>query len=477
MNITIVILCGGLGTRLWPLSRKDYPKQFLSLTGALSSFQETINRFLTLEKNIKIDEFLIIANETHRHIIIEQLKFLDIKVPFRVILEPESKNTAPSLTLAALAAYEKNNESILVVSPSDHYVKNNNSFIISVNSTLDKIENNTIFTLGVKAIQPETELGYIQFQSNRKNHKKVLSFKEKPNFSEAKKMIKDGCYAWNLGVFILKSKTWLDSIFQADYDIFNFIKMSWNKKTSDNYFERPDSKIFYQSPSNSIDYVVMEKFKTLNLNVELVIIKTLWSDLGTFSSFDNIFNRDSNRNIFKGDIISYATNNTIAFANKRNISLLGVDDLIIIETVDSVLVANKKKTNSIKKLIEILHKDHEYLLLEHIKVNRPWGWFEIIDYGSNFKVKKILVRPGEKLSYQSHKLRNEHWIVVKGTATIICDGSYIKLYTNESTYIKAGIKHQLSNFMKEDLIIIEVQTGSKVIEEDIKRFEDSYGRM
>jgi len=480
MNISVVILCGGSGTRLWPLSRSDYPKQFISLVGDNSLFQETINRFLSISDNddIKIDEFLIITNENHRFLVLEQLGNLKLKVPFRIILEPEQRNTAPAITLAALAAFEKNPETTLIVTPSDHYVKNIRSYINSVNNALKKVEDNTIFTLGIKPLRPDSGFGYIHFSGHPSSvQKKVIDFKEKPTLNETKKMIDDGCHVWNSGVFILKSITWLDSIALANHKIYSFVKNSWNKKNSDQWFERPNSEIFKKSPSDSIDYAVMENFKKLNLNVGLFIINAGWTDLGSYCALEDIENKDSNGNILKGDVISSNTKNTIAFATKKNISLLGVDNLIVIETEDTVLVANKENAQSLKEFVNILKKNHEHLLVEHIKVNRPWGWFETMDFGSNFKVKKLLVKPGEKLSYQSHKFRNEHWVVIDGKATIVCDDEYKTLYNNQSTYIKAGVKHQLMNCEQEDLIIIEVQIGSKVIEGDIERFKDIYGRL
>ena len=476
MKITPVILCGGSGTRLWPLSRQHYPKQFLKLVGDTTLFQQSVSRAIALENDsTQIEEILIVTNENHRFLGLEQLDELKLKTPVRILLEPEPKNTAPALTLAALAAQETNPDSILVVTPADHYVKDLNQFTLVMHAAIKAAAENTIVTLGINPTRPDTGFGYIHYEGESLV-KHVLTFKEKPKLDSAKQMIEQGHHAWNGGMFILQSKTWLDAIAQSNPQIVNSINKAWKNKNRDQWFERPDSELFNQSPSDSIDYAVMEKAKEIKIDVKLVVLNAGWSDLGSFDALDDIEEKDKDGNIFKGDVVSLNTKNTIAITSKKNVSLLGVENLIVIETADSVLVANKNVSQSIKELVRLLERNHQNLLSEHKKVNRPWGWFETIDEGSNFKVKRIQVIPGAKLSYQSHNFRNEHWVVVRGRATIIQDGKEMKLEHDQSTYIKKGVKHQLINSEKTNLEIIEVQTGTKVIEEDIKRFLDDYGR-
>ena len=477
MKITPVILCGGSGTRLWPLSRQHYPKQFLNLVGDSTLFQQSVSRAIALENDdIQIEEILIVTNENHRFLVLEQLYELKLKVPTRILLEPEPKNTAPALTLAALAAQDSNPDSVLVVTPADHYVKDLHQFTLSMHEAIRAVEDKTIVTLGINPTRPDTGFGYIHYEGDDVV-KHALTFKEKPDHKVAQQMIDQGQHAWNGGMFILQSKTWLDAIQQSNPEIYTSIENTWQNKKIDQWFERPDAKLFKQSPSDSIDYAVMEKNKELGVDVRLVVLDAGWSDLGSFDALDEIEDKDKYGNIFSGDVVSLNTKNSIAISSKKNISLLGVSDLIVVETADSVLVANKNNAQSIKELIKLLEEKHQHLLNEHSKVNRPWGWFEIIDEGKNFKVKRIQVSPGAKLSYQSHAYRNEHWVVVRGKATIIQDGKEMTLENDQSTYIKKEVRHQLINNEKINLEIIEVQTGSKVIENDIRRFDDIYGRL
>ena len=476
MKITPVILCGGSGTRLWPLSRQYHPKQFLKLVGDTTLFQQSIIRTIALEnENIQIEEILIVTNENHRFLVLEQLDKLKLNVPIRILLEPEPKNTAPALTLAALATQDTNPDSVLVVTPADHYVQDLNQFTLVMHAAIKAVQEKVIVTLGINPTRPDTGFGYIHYEGDAQV-KNALTFKEKPDFQTAQEMIDQGQHSWNGGMFILQSMTWLNAIQQCSPEIANSINEAWQNKNMDQWFERPDAQIFKQSPSDSIDYAVMEKSKELSIDVKLVVLDAGWSDLGSFDALDEIEDKDKDGNIFKGDVVSLNTKNSIAITSKKNISLLGVSDLIVIETADSVLVANKNDAQSIKELVKLLEKNHQYLLSEHKRVNRPWGWFETIDEGVNFKVKRIQVNQGSRLSYQSHQFRNEHWVVVKGKASICIDGNTFYLLKDESTFIKKGEKHELINNEGTILEIIEVQTGSQLIEEDIIRYKDAYGR-
>ena len=477
MKITPVILCGGSGTRLWPLSRQHYPKQFLNLVGDGTLFQQSIDRVIALENDdIHIEEILIVTNENHRFLVLEQLDELKLKVQIRILLEPEPKNTAPALTLAALTAKDTNSDSVLVVTPADHYVKDLNQFTQVMNEAIKAAIENTIVTLGIYPSRPDTGFGYISFEG-KGLVKNALSFKEKPKAAAAIQMIGEGQHAWNGGMFILKSKTWLDAIQKCNQEIYMSVKNAWKNKKIDQWFERHDKELFGQSPSDSIDYAVMEKANELGINMKLIVLDAGWSDLGSFIALDETVDKDKHRNVFKGDVVSLNTQNTIAISSNKNISLLGVEDLIIIETADSLLVTNKKNAQSIKQLVKALEKNHQHLLSQHIRENRPWGWFETIDEGSNFKVKLIQINPGKSISLQKHCHRSEHWIVVKGSASIFKENKIFTLGENESTYIEKGQIHRLSNNSDQIVQIIEVQTGSYLGEDDIERLNDNYGRV
>jgi len=475
-KVTPIILCGGSGTRLWPLSRQHFPKQFLKLVGETTLFQQSVMRAVALENHdTHIEEILIVTNESHRFLVLDQLEALTLHTQITILLESEPRNTAPALTLAALAARDTNPDSVLVVTPADHYVKDLKSFNAAMHCAIKAAKDATIVTLGIDPTRPDTGFGYIEYEGEG-IVKEVITFKEKPDLEVAKNMIKAGHHAWNAGMFILRPHTWLNAIQGFNPEIASAINTAWQKRVSDQWFTRADPKAFAASPSDSIDYAVMEKAVDLNVAVRLVLLSAGWSDLGSFDALDEIEAKDSKGNVLKGDVVSLNSGNNIAIASKKNISLLGVHNLIVIETADSVLVAHKDDAQSIKALVKLLDKKHKHILSEHTRVNRPWGWYETIDEGESFKVKRIVVKSMAKLSYQSHQFRNEHWVVVKGKASIVRDGEEITLHHDESTYIKKGVKHQLMNNQESLLEIIEVQTGEKVVEEDIIRFEDKYGR-
>lgn len=477
LKITPVILCGGSGTRLWPLSRQHYPKQFLNFFEDKSLFQQCVNRALNIENfYCQIEEILIVTNESHRFLVLEQIDELQIKVPTRILLEPKSKNTAPALTLAALAAQERNRDSILVVTPADHYVKDTTQFTLAIHEAIAELSDKTVITLGIKPTRPDTGFGYIHYVEDKKIVKKVLKFIEKPKLKIAQKMIHEGCYAWNSGIFILKSQAWLDAIKNSNLNLFTRVYSAFKKTKKDSWFERPNETDFKNSPSDSIDYSVMEKHSLLGIQIKLVLLDAGWSDLGVFTALDDIVGADKNRNIFEGDIVALNTKNTIGISNKKNLSLLGVENLIVIVLSDSVLVANKDNVQSIKDLVKIIEKKHPDIVVSHTKENRPWGFFETIEEGKNYKVKLIQIDPGKSISLQKHHQRSEHWVVVSGTASIIRGDEQFELIENQSTYIDKNQVHRLSNNTDKILQIIEIQTGNQLSEDDIVRLEDNYGR-
>ena len=476
MKITPVILCGGSGTRLWPLSRQHYPKQFLKLVGESTLFQQCITRAIALQNNdIQVEEILIVTNENHRFLVLEQLDELKLKVPSRILLEPEPKNTAPALTLAAFGAKDTNPDSVLVVTPADHYVKDSHRFTKAMHEAIKAVQDKVIVTFGINPTRPDTGFGYVYFEGDAAV-KSVLTFKEKPELKAAQQMIEQGQHAWNGGMFILQSKTWLDAIQLSNPEIAMSINKAWKNKKTDQWFERSDAELFKQSPSDSIDYAVMEKAKELRVDVNLVVLDAGWSDLGSFDALDEIADKDKDGNIFRGDVVSLKTKKTIAITSKKNVSLLGVENLIVIETADSVLVANKNDAQSIKELVKVLEKNHQPLLDEHIRVNRPWGWFETLEESDSFKVKRIQIHPGKSISLQRHQKRSEHWVVVLGKATVQKNKKEFELNQNESTYIDKNQVHRLSNKSNKILQIIEVQSGEYLGEDDIERLEDNYGR-
>ena len=476
MKITPVILCGGSGTRLWPLSRQHFPKQFLKLIGDTTLFQQSVSRAVALkDQDIQIEEILIVTNENHRFLVLEQLDELKLKTTVRILLEPEPKNTAPALTLAALAAQEANPDSVLVVTPADHYVKDLHQFTRAMHEAIKAAKCKTIVTLGINPTRPDTGFGYIHYEGNA-GVKNVLTFKEKPELEAAKQMIEQGQHAWNGGMFIMQSQTWLYAIQQKNPKIYTPIEKAWQNKNKDQWFERPDAELFKQSPSDSIDYAVMEKLQEFKVDVKLVVLNAGWSDLGSFDALDEIEEKDSDGNIFKGDVVSLNTQKTIAISSKKNISLLGVENLIVIETADSVLVANKNDAQSIKELVKFLEKNHQSMLDLHTRVNRPWGWFETLEEADSFKVKRIQINAGKSISLQRHQQRSEHWVVVKGVATITRDKEKFNITENQSTYIEKNQIHQIENTTDQILQIIEVQSGNYLGEDDIERLEDKYGR-
>jgi len=470
--ITPVVLCGGSGTRLWPLSRTNYPKQFIKFDDDFTLFQKTIIRLQLLSnKFFSIDKVLIMTNEKNRYLVLEQLEKININLKFRIILEPISLNTAPSLTLASLAAPDSN----LVVLPSDHFIKNDKTFKSAIHKSIRHLEDHFIFLLGSKPKSANTSYGYITYKGNE-IIKNVTGFIEKPDSSLVSKLIANESCLWNLGIFILRSNTWLNAISATNKLMYENIKKSWKKKTIDNLFERPHKVSFSKSPSNSIDYAVIEKALSINLKIKLIELKTEWSDLGEFSSLDTIYKKNSKGNTLQGSVFEKDTRNTTVIGANKNISLLGVRDLIIVDTKDALLIINKNSQSSMKELINMINKINVDILTEHTTVHRPWGKFDLILNEKNSKIKKITVKPKSELSYQSHKYRNEHWIVLKGIATIKKNEKIFKIKKNESTYIAKGDKHRLINNENIDLEIIEVQTGVKVSEKDIIRYNDIYGR-
>jgi mannose-1-phosphate guanylyltransferase/mannose-6-phosphate isomerase len=477
INVTPVILCGGSGTRLWPLSRAGFPKQFLSLTGDESLFQQAAQRLVTLgADDIQVSKPLIVTGEEHRFLASEQLREAGIELG-AALLEPTGRNTAPALTLAALAAQANGEDPVLVVTPADQTVANTAAFTQAMQQAIREAESGNIVILGITPDRPETGYGYIQAKSQSSaGAMAVRRFVEKPNADTARQYLNEGGYYWNAGMFVLRASVWLNALATFRPDIANATSAAWSDKTQDNTFVRPGKAEFIATPSDSIDYAVMERCPGSNFPIKMVSLNAGWSDLGAWDAVWSVLPKDELGNAHLGDVLTTDSRNTLVHASSRLVSLVGVQDLIVIETPDAVLVADKNRSQDVKQIVTQLQtsKREEHTL--HRKVHRPWGWYDSIDEGGRFKVKRILVKPGASLSLQKHHHRAEHWIVVKGTAEITNGEKVLLLTENQSTYIALGEVHRLANPAATSLEIIEVQSGGYLGEDDIVRFDDHYGR-
>ena len=474
-----VILCGGSGTRLWPLSRSGFPKQFLCLTGDDSLFQQAAKRLSVLgEQGNVVSAPIIICHEDHRFLAQEQLREADI-VLGAALLEPVGRNTAPALTLAALHAVDQGQDPVLVVTPADQTVTNPEAFTLAMHLAIKTAEAGGIVILGIQPDRPETGYGYIKaFPSEIQiSVAQVESFVEKPTSETAQRYLAEGGYYWNAGMFVLKASVWLDALKEFRPDIANATQAAWQNKTSDAKFVRPSKEEFAAVPSESIDHAVMEHCPGSPFATQMVALDAGWNDLGAWDSVWGVLPKDAQGNAHVGDVLLTDSHNSLVQATSRLVTLVGVRDLVVIETPDAVMVSHKTRCQDVKNIVAALQKSGREEHTLHRKVHRPWGWYDSIDEAERFKVKRIMVKPGSSLSLQKHNHRAEHWIVVKGTAEITNGDKVILLTENQSTYIPLGEMHRLANPGSIPLEIIEVQSGSYLGEDDIVRFEDTYGRM
>ena len=479
MDIIVpVILCGGSGTRLWPLSRAGFPKQFLVLSGTTSLFQQAIERVNGLAADdIVVGETLIVTGEEHRFLALDQLREMPA-IAATLLLEPVGRNTAPALTLAALHAVANGEDPILVVTPADQTVMDGPAFTIAVQQSVRAAADGSIVILGITPDKPETGYGYIKHQGllGVNGEYTVTNFAEKPDLETAARYITSGEYAWNSGIFVLKASTWLKVLAHFSPAILSKTQQAFSQKTVDAQFVRPDQVAFMNIPSDSVDYAVLEKCPSSAFAIKMVPLDAGWNDLGAWDAVWQVGAQDVDGNVAHGDTLMADTTNTFIHASSRLVGTVGVSNLIVVETADAILVADKSKSQHVKKIVSelITLKRSEHILPR--KVHRPWGWYDSIDEGTRFKVKRIQVKPGASLSLQKHQRRAEHWVVVKGTAEVICGDKTITLTENQSTYIPLGEVHRLSNPGTIPLEIIEVQSGSYLGEDDIERFDDTYGR-
>jgi mannose-1-phosphate guanylyltransferase/mannose-6-phosphate isomerase len=478
INVVPVVLCGGSGTRLWPLSRAGFPKQFVVLSGKTSLFQQTVERLNSLASHdIKLGETLIVTGEEHRFLVLDQLREVP-SISAKLLLEPEGKNTAPALTLAALQAMKDGDDPILVVTPADQTIKDLKGFSNALLNSIRVATEGRIAILGIKPTGPETGFGYIK-QKNTPGtfgEFEVDHFVEKPDLEKAKQFLVSKDYAWNSGMFVLRASVWLKALkyFRADID--TATRLAFSKLSCDASFIRPDRGLFQNIPSESIDYAVIESCPASEFSIKMIPLDVGWSDLGAWDAVWRVGEKDGLGNLIHGDVLTANTSNSLIYASHRLVSVLGLDNIAIIETADAVLVIDRSQSECVKDIVNQLGKQNREERLFHRKVLRPWGWYDTIDSGERFKVKRIQVNPGASLSMQKHAKRAEHWVVVKGVAEITCGEKQVTLKENESTYIPLGEKHRLFNPGKLPLEIIEVQSGSYLGEDDIVRFEDGYGR-
>ena len=465
--ITPVILSGGSGTRLWPLSRKLYPKQFINLFNDKTLFQNTIIR---LPNNVSNP--LIICNEEHRFIVAEQLRQIAFKNK-GIILEPIGKNTAPAIALAAINVMKDNEDPILLVLSADHIIDDNQEYHRAIELGKKAAEKGKMVVLGTKPIKPEIGYGYIEVDNLiKRDSYNIISFTEKPTLDKAKKYLKSGDYFWNSGIFMFKASVYLNELKKYEPEIYSFCKKSCTKIRRDIDFIRLDNEEFSKCPSKSIDYAVMEKTP----HGVIVPYNGGWSDIGSLEALWEAKTKDNNNNVSEGDVRLTKVNNSFIHSSNRLVAVHDISDVIIIDTQDALLVSSKKSSQEIKNIVKNLSNESRTELDNNRKVYRPWGYFDSIDHGVGFKVKRIFVNPRAKLSLQKHLQRAEHWVVVKGIALVTCGDKKFKLQKNQSSYIPRGEIHRLENCGDETLEIIEIQTGDYLGEDDIIRLEDDYER-
>jgi mannose-1-phosphate guanylyltransferase/mannose-6-phosphate isomerase len=460
-----VLLSGGSGTRLWPLSREMYPKQFLPLVDDDTMLQATWKRIAPLASLPPI----VVANETHRFLAAEQLRVLDVSNP-AILLEPVGRNTAPAIAAAALQAMATGGDPLLLVLPSDHVIADAPAFRAAVMVASAAAEQGALVTFGIVPTGAETGFGYIQAASGD-GVRKVLRFVEKPDAATAQGYLDAGGYYWNSGMFLFRASRYLQELERLRPDILAATRTAFAAATRDGDFIRLDKDAFAACPSESIDYAVMEQ-----TDAAMVLpVDIGWNDVGSWSALWDVAVRDGDGNACRGDVIAIDSRNSYAHA-RRLVALVGVDDLIVVETDDAVLVAHKDRVQQVKEVVAQLKIGQRSQAALHREVHRPWGSYDSVDVGDAFQVKRIKVKPGARLSLQSHTRRAEHWIVVRGTARVTRDNDVFELHANQSTYIPIGAKHRLENPGTQMLELVEVQSGDYLGEDDIVRYEDVYGR-
>jgi len=488
-----VVLSGGSGTRLWPLSREKYPKQLLPLIGDDSLLQATVRRTEGVA-GVDLAAPMVVCNEEYRFVIAEQLRLMG--KPGAIVLEPTGRNTAPALTLAALAADRDGADPVLLVMPADHVITDTATFRALVRAGAELAAQGLVVTFGVTPDAPEIGYGYIQagdglqmtaaLSSEASSAHQIARFVEKPDLATAQSYLAQGSYLWNSGIFMLRASIWLSSIAVCRADILAACTAAWEQGAQDGEFLRVGKDAFASCPSDSIDYAVMERITTVgrdqsgdaaHLPLGVVLpLKAGWSDVGAWDALWQVLPKDGDGNVAQGDVMLHDCRGTLAMSDGRLLACVGVRDLVVVQTPDAVLVVHKDRTQDVKKIVDALKQRGRAEGQTHRKVFRPWGWYDSVDAGSRFQVKRIVVKPGGTLSLQMHHHRAEHWIVVSGTARVTRGEETFLVSENESTYIPLGTTHRLENPGRVQLEMIEVQSGAYLGEDDIVRLEDRYGR-
>ncbi|MEN5119040.1 mannose-1-phosphate guanylyltransferase/mannose-6-phosphate isomerase [Luteimonas sp. TWI662] len=461
-----VILSGGSGTRLWPLSREAYPKQFLALTGEATMLQATWQRIAPFAEAGPI----VVSNEDHRFMVAEQLREIGV-APSAILLEPTGRNTAPAIAAAALEARRGGADPLLLVLPSDHVVRDAVAFRTAVQAAASAAEAGKLVTFGIVPTTAETGYGYIRAVAGD-GVRVVKQFVEKPDAATAEGYIASGDYFWNSGMFLFRASRYLEELERHAPSMLNAVRSAHDNARRDEDFIRLEKEAFTACPSDSIDYAVMENTD----DAAVLPISVGWNDVGSWSALWEVADQDGDGNAHHGDVIALDCRNTLAWGDGRLVTLLGLDDVVVVDTDDTLLVAHRDKVQQVKDVVARLKQEGRPQAALHRKVYRPWGAYDSIDNGERFQVKRITVNPGAALSLQMHHHRAEHWIVVSGTAKVTCGDNTLLLSENQSTYIPLGVTHRLENPGKLPLELIEVQSGSYLGEDDIVRFEDVYGR-
>lgn len=463
-----VLLCGGVGSRLWPVSREGHPKQFLPLVGELSMLQETLQRTAGLDAAAP----MVVCNEEHRFMVAEQMRQVNLQSS-GLILEPQGRNTAPAVALAALHAQSLDADAVLLVLPADHLIKDVDAFVEAVGKGLTHARDARLMTFGVVPTAPETGYGYIKCGARLGEDIFELDrFVEKPDAATALEYVESTDYLWNSGMFLFSARAYLQELERHAPEMLACCREAMSGATGDLDFVRPDAEAFDQCPSDSIDYAVMEK---TGLGA-VVSLDCGWSDVGAWSALWEVAERDEDGNVCKGDVILDHCTGSYVRSDSRLVAATGISNLVVVETADAVLVADREQVQDVKRIVTLLKEQQRSEAALHRRVYRPWGSYESLVAAERFQVKRIVVNPGEQLSLQMHHHRAEHWIVVRGTAEVTCEDRVFMLGEDESTYIPLGHKHRLANPGQISLEIIEVQSGSYLGEDDIVRFEDVYGR-
>jgi mannose-1-phosphate guanylyltransferase/mannose-6-phosphate isomerase len=466
--LTPVLLSGGVGSRLWPVSREAHPKQFLPLAGELSMLQETLQRTSGLQETAP----LVVCNEEHRFMVAEQLRQINLQAG-ALILEPQGRNTAPAVALAALQAVAGDPDALLLVLPADHLIQDVDAFVVAVGKAVPLAQQGRLMTFGVVPASAETGYGYIKCGPALDQDLYDLErFVEKPDAATAQAYLDSGNYLWNSGMFLLRAETYLQQLGEHQPEILDCCRQAMAGATIDADFVRPDALAFDQCPSDSIDYAVMEKTDA----GAVVSLDCGWSDVGAWSALWDVGERDMDGNVCKGDVILDNCSDSYFRSESRLVAATGVRNLVVVETADAILVADRDKVQDVKRIVTQLKAQQRPEVSLHLRVYRPWGSYESLVVADRFQVKRIVVNPGQTLSLQMHHHRAEHWIVVHGTAEVTCEDKVFMLGEDESTYIPLGHKHRLANPGRIALELIEVQSGGYLGEDDIVRFEDVYGR-